>query len=649
MNRSSGWMPGWIGAPLLLWGWQTGFGGVAIVLAVLLEGSRWVRFDWRLEPRLVHRWADFSALLMLLSLMYNYKINNIESPVIGLLRHLPMVLLPLMVVTAYGSEGRCRLDTLLVSLRKIKDGSGLRQISLALPYAGICLAAAGCSRFSNPWYFVLATLWVAWVLWSVRSRRYGVLIWCCCLLISAGGGWALHTGLHHLQSWLTLAAPEWLSDWMQVPDRRRSAIGDVGQLKLSDRIVFRVRQVTLPWQYPLLLRDASYSYYVDNGWQAALSRYVPLNPVGQSWSVDGSAGSAANIVQVYKSFSADVGWLPLPLGTVRVDDLSARQVERDQYGTVKASGVAGVGSYTARYELGESLEPPPGKWDLHIPKEEQAVLARVVEELGLGSRPPMEVLTGLSRFFQERFKYSTWLTREDEGQTALSDFLLKTRSGHCEYFATATTLLLRQAGIPSRYAVGYSVQEEQGGQNMFIVRARHAHAWSVAYVDGAWRNVDNTPPDWSAVEEQGAAFWVPLLDLWSDGLFFLQQYFEHGVSVAWVPELSWLALLFGLILVRKHLLRLRRVRRHAVVSVEGEQPPFARIEHYLAGIGKGRHPGETLQSWTERIQDPQLVLLMQMYYPLKYDPCQFNNTIDFNNLLHDLDIWLFDIKKNYKK
>jgi transglutaminase-like putative cysteine protease len=49
-------------------------------------------------------------------------------------------------------------------------------------------------------------------------------------------------------------------------------------------------------------------------------------------------------------------------------------------------------------------------------------------------------------------------------ETPLARFLLRTRSGHCEYFATATVLLLRQLGIPARYAVGYAVHEASGRQ-----------------------------------------------------------------------------------------------------------------------------------------------------------------------------------------
>src|SRR5207247_2054170 len=80
---------------------------------------------------------------------------------------------------------------------------------------------------------------------------------------------------------------------------------------------------------------------------------------------------------------------------------------------------------------------------------------------------------------------------------ALGEFLQTTRAGHCEYFASATVLLLRAAGVPARYAVGFSVQEWSRLERRWIVRARHAHSWALAYVDGAWREGDTTPPLWA--------------------------------------------------------------------------------------------------------------------------------------------------------
>jgi protein-glutamine gamma-glutamyltransferase len=92
---------------------------------------------------------------------------------------------------------------------------------------------------------------------------------------------------------------------------------------------------------------------------------------------------------------------------------------------------------------------------------------------------------------------------------------LKNRSGHCEYFASATTLLLRGAGIPARYAVGYSVSEFSPLEQQYIVRSRHAHAWTMAYLNGTWQSLDTTPPDWTAQEDTGASPLQAISDWWS--------------------------------------------------------------------------------------------------------------------------------------
>src|SRR5207253_2703424 len=88
--------------------------------------------------------------------------------------------------------------------------------------------------------------------------------------------------------------------------------------------------------------------------------------------------------------------------------------------------------------------------------------------------------------------------------------------GHCEYFATATVLLLRQAGVPARYVVGYSAQEFSTLEGAFIVRNRHAHAWAQALVAGRWVVVDTTPSNWAEQEEQAArASFGAVMDVFS--------------------------------------------------------------------------------------------------------------------------------------
>ena len=147
---------------------------------------------------------------------------------------------------------------------------------------------------------------------------------------------------------------------------------------------------------------------------------------------------------------------------------------------------------------------------------EKPALAQIAAELKLADKTPEEAVRVLESFFSRKFEYSAWLgdpSLRSATRNPISEFLLRRRKGHCEYFATATTLLLREARIPARYAVGYAVQERKGRE--YIVRARHAHAWCLAWVNGAWRAVDTTPGSWTEIEAAHATFWEPISDAWS--------------------------------------------------------------------------------------------------------------------------------------
>src|SRR5262249_11961678 len=57
--------------------------------------------------------------------------------------------------------------------------------------------------------------------------------------------------------------------------------------------------------------------------------------------------------------------------------------------------------------------------------------------------------------FTGNFRYSLKLTRSSYGQDLdpVEDFLVYTRTGHCNRFATALTLMLRARGVPARIAL----------------------------------------------------------------------------------------------------------------------------------------------------------------------------------------------------
>ena len=78
----------------------------------------------------------------------------------------------------------------------------------------------------------------------------------------------------------------------------------------------------------------------------------------------------------------------------------------------------------------------------------------VCEEWGLrGLTAEQAIRVIREKFFSREFTYSMFLRGEHPSRksSAVARFLSETRVGHCEYYATAAVLLLREAGIPARY------------------------------------------------------------------------------------------------------------------------------------------------------------------------------------------------------
>ncbi|MDP2312359.1 MAG: transglutaminaseTgpA domain-containing protein [Pseudomonadota bacterium] len=74
----------------------------------------------------------------------------------------------------------------------------------------------------------------------------------------------------------------------------------------------------------------------------------------------------------------------------------------------------------------------------------------------------------------------------------LAWFLFDTRAGHCEYFASALVILLRERGIPARLATGF-YSGELGDDGYVVVRRGNAHAWVEVRTEHGWATLDPTP------------------------------------------------------------------------------------------------------------------------------------------------------------
>jgi hypothetical protein len=98
----------------------------------------------------------------------------------------------------------------------------------------------------------------------------------------------------------------------------------------------------------------------------------------------------------------------------------------------------------------------------------------------------------------------------------------------------ALTLLLRASGIPARYATGYAIVEYSQLEEAIVVRARHAHAWTRAWLNGRWIDLDPTPPDWLGLEtERLAPAWAWIADVLRRASYRWEQREEVQAGDAW--------------------------------------------------------------------------------------------------------------------
>ncbi|MEZ4234505.1 MAG: transglutaminaseTgpA domain-containing protein, partial [Polyangiaceae bacterium] len=122
----------------------------------------------------------------------------------------------------------------------------------------------------------------------------------------------------------------------------------------------------------------------------------------------------------------------------------------------------------------------PVDMELTLPGRLVAPLQRLARSWTQGVDSPRKKLEALALHLRAEYTYSLDFERPDHEDPVI-DFLLHTKRGHCEYFASALALLARSIGIPSRVVAGYTVSEFSDVGGYYLVRERNAHSWVEAW------------------------------------------------------------------------------------------------------------------------------------------------------------------------
>ena len=512
---------------LALWGYATGHWVVAALLALALEVSGLQQARHQVDTRIVDWIGTGTRVALALMLLWQMLVVPLPQALLATLGWTPIIFAPLALLQRIMADSATPVAVLRMS--RMQDRHATRA-DHTYGYVALTLLAASSARVEGFALFCGVAIIAAWSLVAVRgTRRLGQFAWLFALAIAIGAG--IQLSLRTLHDEVEQRAAGWFGDWMSnspQTERSRTRIGDLGRIKLSDRIVMWVqpsRQIAAP----MLLRDASFSRFENNTW---LNRDVPMRALAPT-DPDGrvalggivpkrNQAATDSSMQITQRVERSVAHLALPLAATSVGGLKAAAILANDRGNVTVN-LTDRSSAFVRYAVqvsddGSNRDQPPSAEDLHVPITLRPALDHAYREAALAGLEPIPARNAIRRFFAESFRYTLYLdlrqTSRDSGGRSLSDFLIDERVGHCEYFASATVLLLRRAGIPARYATGFSVEEWSELDSRYVVRARHGHAWALAYLNGRWVELDTTPAEWSTQEERAQATGVqPLHDL----------------------------------------------------------------------------------------------------------------------------------------
>lgn len=115
-------------------------------------------------------------------------------------------------------------------------------------------------------------------------------------------------------------------------------------------------------------------------------------------------------------------------------------------------------------------------------------------EITEGSGSSFDDALAIIEYLQQQGSYDSSASDQQKSSASLEELLLEGKAGTSVDFATATALLARGAGLPSRLATGYLPGEIDLLSGAYRVRRGDAHAWAeIFFRDHGWVPFDGTP------------------------------------------------------------------------------------------------------------------------------------------------------------
>jgi len=616
-----------IGAATIFWGFSSGWEIFSIIAAVIFESSVVIRTRFELKERDFVRISDISSIVMLILLFYAYLENEPRQIFMAFLASSPIVFMPLLFAQLFSTS-----DKVVIGTGFGKTVHKHRPIDIRTLYVVAVVIGSASTVNKSIWFFpALFILVILFLSGSVLNRRSSIKFMIFTLVVFIGSLF-LSEGIVVTHKAIKNKMMELYQNWYKSqntdPFKTSTALGETGYLKLSGNIIMRVKPENREG-IPIYIKSADYNILSGSVWH---SRFKKTTAIGldddMAWQLFGEGeGPGKMFISTWMGRNGK-GVLQLPIGAKRAVKLDVAGLEKTELGTITVDEGPELLSYGVYYDKDVRFEPSPAEKDLLVPKTEASVLEKIILDNVLKGENPAATVKNVEKYFS-KFSYTLDLDSKG-GESVLEDFLIRTKSGHCEYFATATTLLFRAMGIPARYSVGYSVSEYSMLEDQFVVRARDGHAWVTAWIDDKWITVDNTPPQWRSVDREKRSIFEPIKDFFS-WLRIEYEMFRRQKSETFNRALIILATILTLFMLVKIYLRKKIVsgskntdERVVTYIPQGLNSPFYEVFDKCR-VDLPKKDQESLRQWLERsrkrlFEAEKLSDILRLHEELRFNP-----------------------------
>ncbi len=552
---------------------MTGKPFVGILLALIVECAHWTRFRWDFNEEACGRAWQLSSIAIAIAGVLIYLDGIPRLTMSTLLTWMPPLLLPMQFIQSYGLKDSMPLNTfsfLAKQRRKRNVRLGLTESVVHLNFGNVYFVTALIgstlgNQSSGPyaWMFlpgiIVLTGWM--LLSSSRSRPISLII---ALMVAGGIAVAGQKALEELEDRMgNSGATRSGFD----PNSVSTLIGKPGTVEQSADIVWRLKP-TGKNPPPRLLRTGNYNTYREDG-----------------------------------------RWVCQPFPELEFRDLDTRLQDGVPYyilagGASEPEQIRAVGGNLQQFTLrGSAFAETP----LALPGSTASLRDFELDGIERNS-------FGILRtWFQQNFRYSRTLKIRispylSATPTAIEQFLTTSRSGHCEYFAAATVLLLREAGIPARYATGYAVMERDMKRKEYVIRGTHGHAWCRVWdaSAGKWIDFDTTPGSWfETVAPQNTTLqrFNDMLRRMREDFFLWRNRPNNRLAVSLVMSAIALGVItFIVSRLWKSKRRMEAERRSNGYGGAAVRTPLNAIEAHAEKRLGPRPPGQPFAAWLVRLR-----------------------------------------------